>query len=598
MRITPAITPVAIHFVRTTYFNPRKTCGVHYNYNKNVLPLRFFGVLLLTAATVCAGPAIFPLKDIRAGQHGVGRTVFSGSKVEEFDVEILGVLENLAPKESIILGRLKGGPLGHTGVMQGMSGSPVYIDGKLAGAVALSFPYSKDAIAGIRPIEDMLRVEPDGARAMARNRYVSKDTRLEEIATPVSFSGFTSATLEHFGAQLREMGMDPRQGVSGGGRPTDRMGDPKSIQPGSMISAQLLSGDYSISADGTVTCIDGKHIYAFGHRFMASGPSDIPFARAEVLALLPNVSSSFKISAAREWMGSLTDDRSTAVSGVMGRRATMAPVEIRVGKNVYHMQVIQDRVMTPLVTQMALFSAIDATERAQGGSTFAIRGHLDFDGGSVRVDNAYSGDVAVPALASLGLGTSLSYAMASGFDAFKLKAVTLEVTVVDKKNQMQIVDIAAPRSVRPGEDVEVIVTLAGENGVELQRKAIYRVPVGSPLGPISFTASDASTTNLTEFGASVGLQYHSPGQVFGFLNGLRPNTKAYIRVSRGDTAYTIDGRDLPSPPPSLALILNRAQTQTSGVPNQRGSKLAEIEIPAGDNVVTGSKTVQVEVREQ
>lgn len=563
-----------------------------------MLPLRFFGVLLLAAATVCAGPAIFPLKDIRAGQHGVGRTVFSGSKVEEFDVEILGVLENLAPKESIILGRLKGGPLEHTGVMQGMSGSPVYIDGKLAGAVALSFPYSKDAIAGIRPIEDMLRVEPDGARAMARNRYVSKDARLEEIATPVSFSGFTSATLEHFGAQLREMGMDPRQGVSGGGRPTDRMGDPKSIQPGSMISAQLLSGDYSISADGTVTCIDGQNIYAFGHRFMASGPSDIPFARAEVLALLPNVSSSFKISAAREWMGSLTDDRSTAVSGVMGRRATMAPVEIRVGKNVYHMQVIQDRVMTPLVTQMALFSAIDATERAQGGSTFAIRGHLDFDGGSVRVDNAYSGDVAVPALASLGLGSSLSYAMASGFDAFKLKGVTLDVTVVDKKRQMQIVDIAAPRSVRPGEDVEVIVTLAGENGVELQRKAVYRVPVGSPLGPISFTASDASTTNMTEFGASVGLQYHSPGQVFGFLNGLRPNTKAYVRVSRGDTAYTIDGRDLPSPPPSLALILNRAQTQTSGVPNQRGSKLAEIEIAAGDNVVTGSKTVQVEVKEQ
>ena len=169
-----------------------------------------------------------------------------------------------------------------------------------------------------------------------------------------------------------------------------------------MISAQLLSGDYSIGADGTVTCIDGDRIYAFGHRFLDAGPSDIPFARAEVLALLPNVSSSFKISAAREWMGTLTDDRNTAVSGVMGRRAAMAPVDIRVGKNSYHMQVIQDRVMTPLVTQMALFSAIDATERAQGGSTFSVRGHLDFEGGSVRVDNVYSGDVAVPALAALG----------------------------------------------------------------------------------------------------------------------------------------------------------------------------------------------------
>jgi len=578
-------------------YRPEKL-RLFYNYNKNVLPLRFFGGLAIAAATIHAAPGIFPLKDIRAGQHGVGRTVFSGSRVEEFDVEILGVLENMSPKESIILGRLKGGPLEHTGVMQGMSGSPVYIDGKLAGAVALSFPYSKDAIAGIRPIEDMLRVEPDGARMMARQRYISKDARLEEIATPVSFSGFTSATLEHFGAQLREMGMDPRQGVSGGGKPTDRMGDPKSIQPGSMISAQLLSGDYSISADGTVTLIDGDRIYAFGHRFMDSGPSDIPFARAEVLALLPNVSSSFKISAAREWMGTLTDDRSTAVSGVMGRRATMAPVDIRVGKNSYHMQVIQDRVMTPLVTQMALFSAIDATERAQGGSTFAVRGRLDFEGGSVRVDNVYSGDVAVPVLAALGLGTSMNFAMTSGFDAFRLKGVTLEVSVVDRKSQVQIADLAAPRTVRPGEDVELIVTLAGENGVETQRKVLYRVPVGAPLGPINFTATDASSTNMTEFGASIGLQYHSPGQVLEFLNGLRTNTKAYIRVWRNEAAYNIDGRDLPSPPPSVAMILNRAQTQAAGLPNLRGSKLAEIEIPAGDNVVTGTKTVQVEVKEQ
>jgi hypothetical protein len=568
-----------------------------YNYNKNVLLLRFFGGLTI-AATLHAGPAIFPLKDIRAGQHGVGRTVFAGSRVEEFEVEILGVLENLSPKESIILGRLKGGPLEHTGVMQGMSGSPVYIDGKLAGAVALSFPYSKDAIAGIRPIEDMLRVEPDGPRIMARQRYIARDARLEEIATPVSFSGFTSATLEHFGTQLREMGMDPRQGVSGGGKPGDRMGDPKNIEPGSMISAQLLAGDYSISADGTVTCIDGDRIYAFGHRFMASGPSDIPFARAEVLALLPNVSSSFKISAAREWMGTLTDDRSTAVSGVMGRRAAMAPVEIRVGKNVYHMRVVQDRVMTPLVTQMALFSAIDATERAQGGSTFSVTGHLDFEGGSVRVDNVYSGDVAVAALAALGVGTSLNFAMASGFDAFKLKGVTLDVGVIERKSQMQITDIAAPRSVRPGESVELIVTLTGENGAETQRKILYRVPVGAPMGPINFTAADASTTNVTEFGASIGLQYHSPGQVLEFLNGLRSNTKAYVRVWRNESAYTIDGRDLPSPPPSVAMILSRAQTQATAVANLRGSKLAEIEIPGGNNVVTGSKTVQVEVKEQ
>lgn len=171
---------------------------------------------LAAALSIHAAPAIFPLKDIRAGQRGVGRTVFSGSRVEDFQVEVLGVIENLRPRQSIILARLSGGPLEKTGVIEGMSGSPVYIDGRLAGAVALGFPLAKEAIAGIRPIEDMLRVDPDPkpgrnvAGIPLRQKFMNGDVRLEEIATPVSFSGFTSATLDHFGAQLREMGLDPR----------------------------------------------------------------------------------------------------------------------------------------------------------------------------------------------------------------------------------------------------------------------------------------------------------------------------------------------------------------------------------------------------
>src|SRR5579871_6072265 len=241
-----------------------------------------------------AAPAIFPLKDVRAGQRGIGRTVFAGTRVEDFQVEILGVLENIGPLESIILARLTGGPLDKTGVMQGMSGSPVYIDGRLVGAVALSFPLSKDAIAGIRPIEDMLRVAPDAApsrnlaavkppQQFAAGGAIDRDARLEEIATPVSFSGFTAATLDHFSSQLKQLGMDPRQGVSGGGRPADRLGNPNLLEPGSMISVQLLSGDMSVGADGTVTYIDGNRLYAFGHRFLDGGTSNLPFARAEVL---------------------------------------------------------------------------------------------------------------------------------------------------------------------------------------------------------------------------------------------------------------------------------------------------------------------------
>ena len=255
--------------------------------------------VFLAGAPCRAALDIMPLKDVHAGMTGVGKTVFSGDKIEDFKVEILGILANTGPKQSLILARLSGGPLEHTGVMQGMSGSPVYIDGKLAGAVALAFPQAKEAIAGIRPIEEMLRVAPDvksqPPATVARQRYVSGDLRLEEIATPVSFSCFTASALEQFAPRLRELGLDPRQGVSGGGNPPDRLGDPSKLEPGSMISVQLLSGDMSVSADGTVTAIDGNRVYAFGHRFLASGTTDLPFARAEVLALLPNLASSFKI---------------------------------------------------------------------------------------------------------------------------------------------------------------------------------------------------------------------------------------------------------------------------------------------------------------
>jgi hypothetical protein len=562
--------------------------------------VRAICVFVVAAAVHLSGaaPAIFPLKDIRPGQHGVGRTVFSGSKIEEFQVEILGVLENIGPRESIILAKLKGGPLELTGVMQGMSGSPVYIDGKLVGAVALAFPMSKEAIAGIRPIEEMLRVDPEPVKRSAapRRTIQAGNQRLEEIATPVSFSGFTAATLEHFSKQLHDLGFDPRQGVAGGGPPDTKMGDPTRLQPGSMISVQLVSGDWAVGADGTVTMIDGNRIFALGHRFLAGGPSEMPFARAEVLTLVPNLSASFKISAAREWMGTITEDRNTAVSGVLGRRASMIPLEIKVGERQYRMRMIQDPVMSPLIAQMAVFSALDETERSTGPSTFSVKGRLDFEGGSLKVDNVYSGDVGAAGPAAMGIGSPLGYALASGFDALKLKAVTLEIASVDRKNQVRIADLAAPRQVRPGEDLDIVVALTGDNGVEISKTVRYRVPVGAPLGTLSVTASDGMMTNLFDLQSSLGAPVHSAAQVLETLSQVRGNNKTYVRISRMEPSFTAEGRDLPDPPASLAMILSRGQGALNLL-NWRGSKVAEMEIPAGGSVVTGSKTVQVEVKQ-
>src|SRR5258707_69099 len=186
-------------------------------------------------------------------------------------------------------------------------------------------------------------------------------------------------------------------------------------------------------ADGTWTAIDGRLIYAFGHRFLSMGDTELPFARASVITVLSSLASSFKISTAREWMGAITQDRSTAISGELGRQATAIPVSISVagarGAANYHMRMVSDRVLTPFLLQMALYSTLDSTERTLGWGSFTVRGQVEFQGGGVaplRLDNAYSGDFNVPLQASLGVAAPLAYALGSGFDALKAKNIELE----------------------------------------------------------------------------------------------------------------------------------------------------------------------------
>ena len=577
--------------------------------------VRFFAIPIL-AASLFAQTPIYPLRQVQTGQKGIGRTVFSGNKIEEFQVEILGVLENLGPRQSIILARLSGGPLERTGVMQGMSGSPVYIDGRLVGAVALAFNFSKEPIAGIRPIEEMLAA---GDQQVLANRNIARTldnparsapasaeslaTNLIEIATPVSFGGFTSSTLEHFSPELKKLGLEPRQGLSSGGNLPSNLGNPAQLRPGDMISVQLLSGDLSIGAEGTVTEVDGQRIYAFGHQFMSVGNTELPFARAEVLTLLPNLAASFKISSAKQWMGTITQDRSTSIYGELGRKAETVPLAITMkdGRRTplsYHMEMVQDRVLSPFILQMAIYSAIEATERTLGLASYSLRGAVEFQRGvpALKLDNTYAGDFNVPVLASSGVSTPLAYLMGAGFDVLKIKNINLEIEASERKRLLQVDQItASPKEVRPGEPLDLTVTFTGENGVEVQKNVRYIVPVGAPEGALSFTAADATYSNTLDYQQMTAAAPKSPTQLVSFLNNLRPNTNAYIRVWRTDPAFQVQGQDLPDPPPSVGLILARAQA-AQGVWMPRGSKIDELQIDTGDVVVTGSKTVQVEVK--
>jgi len=577
-------------------------------------------------AAAQAALSIMPLKDVRAGMHGIGKTVFSGNKIEDFQVEVLGVLENTSPKGSLILGRLSGGPLEHTGVMQGMSGSPVYIDGKLIGAVALAFPYAKDPIAGIRPIEEMLRVDSAPAARptvpvrtladMLRNTpnglfpaglsssFASAgfgDTKMTEVATPLAFGGFTANTVDHFAPQIRRLGLEPRQGISSGGSPENRMGDPANLHPGSMISVELMSGDMTVGADGTLTCIDGNKVYAFGHRFLDVGPADLPFTRSEVIALLANVNTSFKISSSRELMGVISQDRDTAIAGSLGRRAELIPIDIQVvqdTKNIqtYHMKMVNDRYLSPILFQMAVFSAIDATERAQGVSSIVVRGAIEFANRSdkVQLNNIFAGDGGSATAVSNATAIPLAYLMQTGFNALKVSKISLRLESSDVKKELNIGQVYLSRKqVKPGDTIELMTQFEGENGVELTRSLKYTIPLGTAPGMLYFTVADGLQTGQAELRQVINETPHSPEQSLSTVDRLRPSDKAYVRVWRAEPAYEVAGEELPAPPPSLALVLG----STQNVSQNRNSKIAELVIDAGETMVTGSRTVQVEVRE-
>ena len=566
---------------------------------------------------------IFPLSEVKAGMRAIGKTVFQGTKVEEFNVEILGVLDNAGPRQSIILARLSGGPIDKTGVMQGMSGSPVYIDGQLLGAVALAFPFSKEPIAGIRPIEEMLKNQPAeraaarpsaeanplayGMQLPARASYAAGAERMAEISTPLRLSGFTPSTLDMFGAQLRAAGLEPMQGGAAGGgnnsnEPAHQAGASlqraNRIEPGSMISVQLLTGDLSASADGTVTLIDGDRVYAFGHKFMGQGETALPMARAEVVALLASLNSSFKITSSLDWIGAISSDRSTAISGRLGEHAPMIPVKVLVrGANrewYYRFEMARDRVLTPLLTQIAVYSIIEATERVNGPQTIQASGTITLDGApKVRIENLWSPEAGASQVAASAIAAQASAIVGSGFKTLTMRSIDLDLTITSDRREMRLDSVwTSRREVHPGDSFEIFARFLGESGVEVERSVNYAVPLGAPAGTLNVTVADATSANILEYRQFLSVPPRDAVQLVEFLNGLRSNRKAWVRLWRATPSWTAQGETLPAPPASMMLLLGR-----SSLPQTMGAKVSELEMSGGDYSFTGSKTVQVEIKD-
>ncbi|HSF24013.1 MAG TPA: SpoIVB peptidase S55 domain-containing protein, partial [Blastocatellia bacterium] len=286
-----------------------------------------------------------PLEQVRPGMKGHGMSVFQGSKPERFEVEVLGTLQGMPnPKQAIVIARLSGPLVERSGVFAGMSGSPVYIDGKLVGAVAYAFPFAKEPIAGITPIKYMIGVFEQGgeesprssqrvsfktligaadgsftgdspaAAAQAQAQTVSGGAftgqTMVPIATPVTFSGISQATVDMFASDLKRLGIQPIAGIGGGSSLGPMVPFTKeTLSAGSSVSVQLVRGDFTIDASGTVTYRDGERVYAFGHPFLSSGRTSWPMAESSVITVVPNVNNSFKLSSGGSLVGAINQDR-------------------------------------------------------------------------------------------------------------------------------------------------------------------------------------------------------------------------------------------------------------------------------------------------
>jgi len=565
-----------------------------------------------------------PLGDVRPGMRGTGRTVFAGDRIEEFGVELLGVLENTGPRQSLILAKLTGNTVERTGVMQGMSGSPVYIQGRLVGAVSSAFPFAKEPIAGIQPIEQMLEIQnaapgvrgPSGRAAAgtgpiepasilpanARAEVRFGDTRLVELSSPLSLAGFTQNAIDQFASKFRSLGWEPRQGSSSGG-PAGPLGDRTRIRPGSMISVQLIRGDLTMGADGTVTYVNGDRILAFGHRFLSIGGTELPFARSEVLTLMPNLSTSFKLSTAREQMGVITRDASAGVAGTLGRAARMAQLTANVegpgGKRTYRIELARDRLLTPFLTQVATFAVLDATERLSGAGTIHVDAKIEFEGSvpPLVIRNTYASDTATGLLASLSAALPLTYAMQADFEELTPRAITMNLRASESKQQWNVAGVwASPLRVKPGGRLRFTALLRGPAGDDVSREFTWNVPAGMPAGQAQVTLSDAVTANLSEFASTIGQQQPNAVATVEFLNAMRSNQRAYLRVLHSRPGFTLNGRPMNAPPASMALLFKDWQPAI-GANLTAQSSAAEFSFEPGFGAVTGSKSIAVEIQE-
>jgi len=557
----------------------------------NKLILIFF---ILVLGLALSNAEIMPLKDVKIGMKGKGKTAVEGNKIIEFDVEIISVLKNVFPKKSIIIARLGGEDMERAGISQGMSGSPVYIDNKLIGAVAYSFPFSKEAVAGITPVEDMMESDNSATDAgfissnfnyhglmkfiSSLGDYKGSEELLSDFMNNFSISaGSNESNLLKPVPILLYKGMKPFSSVyeqwwrergfipimAAGGAADIKV---DSIKEGNAIGVVFLSGDLEIGGIGTVTYVDKNRIYAFGHPMFNLGNIALPMAEAEIQAVIPNMYSSFKIGNIGKTIGTFKQDLSSAVFGFLNEEPPLIPMKLKIntGKSTkdYNFKLAEHNLLTPLIANIALNESFGSTELNYYEGTYEVSGTIEIDGyQNITIDNIFAGFLSIDQSTTY-IASIIGYMLNNEFDKIKVKSIDLSANIDQEQRIAEIKQIKYDKSdVKRGDKIRLEILLKPylkeakiyNYDIDISaklRKGMYYVYVGG--------AMDLNKIDYESYYNMISID--NLKQVIKLINSIKKNNKIYIRVVRPSTSIIVKNRLLNNMPPSHFDIVFSSQT--------------------------------------
>ncbi|HYW40140.1 MAG TPA: SpoIVB peptidase S55 [Terriglobales bacterium] len=569
--------------------------------------------------------AIMPLDQIHEGMKGTALTVFQGVKPESMDVEVLGVMRNVnGPRGDIILVRLHGTKPEYTGVVAGMSGSPVYFDGKLAGALAFRIgEFSKEPIAGVTPIEEMLEINaldrrpaPAPMRASLPEQSGTTQTAspgedsalppqnysnyLKPIETPLVFNGFSDETLQRYASQFAAAGIVPVMGIGSWG---DRK-QPEPIEAGSAVSAVLVRGDMDIAATCTVTYVDPQRLLACGHPLLQFGEVDLPMTKATVLATLPSPLNAFKIVNTTETVGAFVQDRQNGIMGVPGRESKMIPVTVALHSGAatkeFHYEVLNNARLSPLAMMATVFNALHGTNEYGEDITYRMKGVLSVKGyPDVTLRNMFAPqDNGQPAaaLAAATIGDRFGRIYSNPFDAPDVQGVKLDFDLVRERRSARLEASRTDMTeARPGDQIVVETVIRPYRGERLVRQIPIRIPTSTSKGTLRILVSDGDTLDRMHRGTPMMNRGLGLAPTIALLNKERANDRVYVSLLGSDPEAMVADKVMPTLPLSVMNVMdNMRGTQDMVVLGE--SSVSEASTDSLDYVVSGAQMLTISIK--